>query len=1254
VITGGSTGRARHVECVAFVATASGLGRTAVVANTALILAGVRARVLIVDWSGEEPAARSYFRRFGVGPSDGLSAVGRLFDELTEGRPGVWQAARYQPPGGIAPIDLATPTRPPSDGRIPALPWHEPIQDIVARLRAGIDESDYDYVLVDVPTDPDDDIIDVVARGADQAVVLFEPSRPSVAGAAAMAEKLMSAAVAGVTVLPLEVQLRQDDPESRRVSDDLVAEWFSAFLLDGDDPILTVPFVPAHMDRQVLATLADEPGSDPARAYSALAAELTSGEVSRPPVVPADLRGNYRVALGIDEPQEAGYFTIVHTWPYRRYADWVRAQLEVGGGRVVLAGPTEQITGRAIWIVSPELLAVLPGTLPNHDRDLALLVPGVDGDAVPSKLPAIALDDGRQGQVRLRLLGQLGLVSGVLPRAGAPAFVPRFPPDGRPTPLVTNFTASARIPFTGREEKLTRLRDRLTLDTDGCEPQVVSGPPGIGKTATVLEYLRLFGDDYDVIWWISARTPDLARLGLSELADELGIHPQGDKAASAVAELRAHRAGWLLVYDDAGDLAELDGLIPVGGPGHVLVTSRTAGEATADEGGVAYAGQRLEPVGTAEGAALLREQVNGLTSEHADAVAEMLQGLPLALQLAAAWLSETADWLAARRLTTDESAAWAAAEYQARIERHVADGRTVPAACLAVLFQTLEEAGSDRPLDGLAVRLLELCAWLAPEGVGHRLLASASFLDRLVETAGPEDGAPLAADSMVLDQVLRICVQFGLAHIVWKRAPIFRVHRMVQELIRDRLVEAGLAEARQAAVLQALARTVPPAVEGPITRHADRFLELRRHLEPSGAMHSPDPWVRRWIVDQVRFQYVSGDQAGQRQLLATAERLLDQWPDDLPKGRLLGQAANICRVLGEFETAYRYGERALSILTPLATAGEYWALAEQRGRCADLRGLGRFVESLGEIQGVYERTRLLFGADHRETGMTMVNLAESAFLMGQYPLALVTATTVLAQREAEFGELDWVALQIARRVGDYRGAVGDWPGAWRLLDLSHRSMRDMPSPNELAELELLRSLGIASRYNHTRGSDLSYKQINHALRGLRGLLGRDHPSTLATELSLGTALAVAGDHRTAITVAGRCSDGFASVYGTDHPVVQLCHVDLGAFLLAGGQDGKAALRTVQDAVEVLSATLGEQHPWTMAAMLHRAGALITLGRFEEAQEKAEQTAVDALELLGPVHPYTAAITDTFQAAREKRPLEARDPRTTVYLDVPFI
>jgi hypothetical protein len=71
--------------------------------------------------------------------------------------------------------------------------------------------------------------------------------------------------------------------------------------------------------------------------------------------------------------------------------------------------------------------------------------------------------------------------------------------------------------FTGREDLLTRLHDRLTQTRAAVltQPQAISGLGGIGKTQTAVEYA------YRFVLWVSAATRETLLAGFVTLADLL-------------------------------------------------------------------------------------------------------------------------------------------------------------------------------------------------------------------------------------------------------------------------------------------------------------------------------------------------------------------------------------------------------------------------------------------------------------------------------------------------------------------------------------------------------------------------------------------------------------------------------------------------------------------------------------------------------------------------------------------------------------
>ena len=154
---------------------------------------------------------------------------------------------------------------------------------------------------------------------------------------------------------------------------------------------------------------------------------------------------------------------------------------------------------------------------------------------------------------------------------------PRFP-EVASNPTIWNVGArNAR--FTGRSAILEELRTHiLGSDQATVTPQALYGLGGVGKTQIVLEYAHRFKADYNLVWWIPAEQPDLINTSLAELGNRLG-HPVRESVEDAADAARdALRRGtpysrWLLIYDNASDVQQLERYLP-GGDGHVAITSR--------------------------------------------------------------------------------------------------------------------------------------------------------------------------------------------------------------------------------------------------------------------------------------------------------------------------------------------------------------------------------------------------------------------------------------------------------------------------------------------------------------------------------------------------------------------------------------------------------------------------------------------------------------------------------------------------------
>lgn len=1250
-----------RTRAVVFTAVARNLGRSAAVVNTALILAGSGKRVLVIDWSREAPGVAHYLERFGSGPPPNAAELGALLDQLTSGRTGHWAIERFRPPGSVVPVDVATAEH--LDAGQAELNWSVSAAELSRRTRSAIDESAYDFVLVDTPTDPAPRLRELIASSVDHVLVMGSGSAQWAKAEQRLYEDVHDAATGDLRLMAVVSDAHLHRPAGGGPAP-LPHNRFPADPIPGagETPPVRIPYERDRAERRVLALLADPPDTEAVRAYLRLAERISGDAATAAPGLTPEQRAEYRRAFGLESLGEPRPVTVVHAWPDRRWADWVCDRLTETNADPRRAGP-EALTAALeagadpsdppvlVVLVSRALLDGLPRRGLDVDPDAAVLL-DVDERQVPEASRPIVTAGRPAEVVGSKLKVTLGLVD--LPAADrnrVPPFATRYPGD--PAVPVGNVALPVDHPFVGRRDRLTDLRDRLLERSRADVPYLLTGPAGSGKTTLAQEYVRRFGDDYDIVWWIPAETRDLAELGLIALGDELGVAPAGDPVAGVRSEL-ARRSRWLLVLDDAPEAGAFDDLLPEGGSGHVIVTSRAEAPA-----GAGMHPPPLGRIGTDDAVALLLGQVPQIDPDAAADLAELLRGEPAALQLAAAWLREAVARDRGLELGTDELTEKAVDAYRAAVERRIGglDAPVLPA-CLAVTMEGLRhppeltvpfgsepaERGADA-LGRLAAGLLELCAFLAPDGIGHGLLASQPFLDALAATVEPADAAVLAADDTVLDQVLWLCVRSGTAEIVWSRG-LLRIHRTVQEGLRELMGERR--DHRRSAVLHALAAVVPPQVAGPVARHGALFGELRRHvpLASVAGWPVPDEPLRELVVSKVLFEATSGDPARQGRVAETVRRIADAWPPDLLTGRLLSALANLYRGLGMTREASETSERAVPLLRAAGAAGRNALLTTDRGMAYDLHTRGLFTQALGRMQELHRRSAELLGDSHRQTLFTALNRSVIEHLAGRHGAALDVARDALDVQRARAEPGDRLTGRLTHRVGELLTVTGRPDEAARLLGQQLRVMEDQHSGDVVGGLLLNHQLAVARR-SSGRGSSgrvSGTSDLAKVQRQMAAVHGPEHPTTLSVTFSL--AIERAEQSRTrALMLAEICRQGYTDHFSEDHPFVWLCRMGIGAFTL---DDDRAVEGTAhcESAAKGLVDRLGETHPWSMAAVLHLARAYGALGQFQDAGRLAAGVASRSAELLGERHPIHRTAAGGVEAADRKVPLPVH------HVDVP--
>jgi tetratricopeptide (TPR) repeat protein/DNA-binding XRE family transcriptional regulator len=510
--------------------------------------------------------------------------------------------------------------------------------------------------------------------------------------------------------------------------------------------------------------------------------------------------------------------------------------------------------------------------------------------------------------------------------------------------------------FTGRDEVLLYLHNQLTASSAVAlnQTQAISGLGGIGKTQIAIEYAHRYRDDYDAVFWVTAATREtlhsdfvalarLLRLPVQDLSDQQLI-------VDAVKQWLARHEQWLLILDNADELALLTEFLPTGDSGYILLTTRA--QAT----GSLAPSISIEQMSGEEGALLLLrraqllapkallEQATEADRAQAETLVLAMGGLPLALDQAGAYIEETGCGLPAylelyRTHQTD---------LLQRRSTGPSDHPEPVAVTWRLAFLKVERTNP------AAADLLRLCAFLAPDAIPEVIITEGST------QLGPLLG-PVASDALALNAALEVLRMYSLV----RRNPDTKtlvIHRLVQAVLKESMDEQMQRQWAERAVCAVNAAFPEGQFES-----WNRCQECLPHvLACAQAIEQYDIL----LADAALLLQRAGAHAQDRAQYKSAELLLQQ---SIP----------ICRQVWGFESP--------QTVQSLNYLGETYF--EQ----------GMYEQAEPVLQQTLDIHQHLFGEKHPRTATSINNLAVLAYYQGKYEQAEPLYERALAIREQVLG-----------------------------------------------------------------------------------------------------------------------------------------------------------------------------------------------------------------------------------------------------------
>jgi len=650
--------------------------------------------------------------------------------------------------------------------------------------------------------------------------------------------------------------------------------------------------------------------------------------------------------------------------------------------------------------------------------------------------------------------------------------------------------------FTGRDDLLAALHNSLLTPREGW-PAIwaLTGLGGMGKTQVALEYAYRYRQEYQAVFWMRADTPEnLASDGLA-LAHVLRLpernDPNQEVVLGALRRWLQRHASWLLILDNVGDLALVSDFLPVQYRGHVLLTTRI--QAT----GALAPSLPVPPLEVPEGvrfllrrARLFPRDISGDESNlpqvrQAQEIVQMLEGLPLALDQAGAYIEEMGESLEGyfqifRRRE---------AELLSYRGQAVAGHPSPVSSTFALVFEQAEQRSQP------AANLLRLCAFLHPASIPERLL-----LDEASSSEQPASLFPGIADQAELNVALSVLFQFSLI----RRDPVARslsVHRLVQSVIKGTMSDQ---EQRLWATraITLVSRAWPE-------RGAAGWESCQAYLPH--ALVCAD-LLARWDVhteDALRLLNEVGVYLSQRAAYREAERLLLQaltlserlhGAEDSTTAAVLHDLGWLAHRRGQQAQAEERYRRALVIRERVL--GERHPQTAQTLSTLGLLYLNRreLVQAEQFLQRALSIQEEHLGLEHPHVAETLNALGMLARARGEYEQAEILYRRALAIREQRLGA---DAPETATSVSNLAALAfnrGNYAEAERFYQRALEMRERILGPEHPDTAALLSTLALLAdlQKRYAEGEPLARR----ALAIQEETLGREHRETAQTLLTL--------------------------------------------------------------------------------------------------------------------------------------------------------
>jgi tetratricopeptide (TPR) repeat protein len=610
--------------------------------------------------------------------------------------------------------------------------------------------------------------------------------------------------------------------------------------------------------------------------------------------------------------------------------------------------------------------------------------------------------------------------------------------------------------------------------------------PGVGKTQTALEYAYRHREAYKAVFWCQAQTREALVTDFAAVAVLLNLCEKDEKdqnlIATAAKRWLEQNAGWLLILDNADDIPMVREFIPANEDGNVLLTTRAM-----TTGRIALR-NAVEKMEVREGAFFLLRHLRMLKEgeplessptdllQQAQDLSKVLDGLPLALDQAAAYIEETPSTLE-KYLSL----------YQSERTRLLAlrgeltDGH--PESVAVTFSLAFQKVSEKKPA---AADLLQVCALLEADAIPEEIFSKGA--KELGEAL-----SNLAASAVDMDEAIKEAGRFSLLQYN-PDARMMSLHRLVQAVLKDEMDSDARRMWAERAVRAV--NEVFPKVEYTTWPSCSRLISHAQRLAS--------------LIDEYGCDFPE------------AARLMNQAGDYLDERAQYAEAEPL------FRCALAIREKALGIEHPdvAVTLNNLAWLYYNQGRYAEAKPLYHRALAIREK---------VFGSEHPGVADSLHNLGVLYFKQSKYAKAEPLYYRALAIREKA---LDAEHPDIAHSLNNLAGLYNNQGKYTEAEPLYHRALAIREKTLGAEHPDIALSLhNLAVLYDNQGKQEEAEPLYHRALAIWEKALGPEHPDVVDSLHCLAWLYKNRGKYADAELLLMRALVILEKVLGAEHPDV---------------------------------------------------------------------------------------------------------------------